>query len=648
MSLEYGFGGSFDAVASWTSLGTEFNFTSLKTGTGALDGNLSSNRKAIYGLQEGLDWAADSTLWIRWIENNDSGNDHGLAIDDVFIASNTSLTVDTLVDEDDGDYSVGDLSLREAIAIAHPGFSIDFDPALTSGGPATIVLTQGELLIDKNLIIEGPGADLLTIDASGNDPTPELDNSDGSRVFNINDHDYQSYLSVSLSGMTITGADANNAIYSFEDLSLSSVKVIGNHGGVSSIGDLAIVDSELSGNSSSAIVSARYRLDMSNTTISNNTGTAVQAKTYFGGVFNITDSTISGNTATKGGGIYVSRYYEDAIVTITNTVISGNTATQGSAIYSYGGDITLIDSTVSGNLGADAAIRIRASDATHVLYGGDLTLNNTDVVNNEGAGVSNFAAGDLYVVDSEVSGNSGIGLSFAVDYFNGAPASSAMIINSKFNDNAAGLSVQNYSTATIEGCEISNNTSGGGLFIGGFTPAEISDSVIADNQLSSNSYSHFAGGISSYDSLTITNSTISGNSTTTANGHGGIYALISATLSNSTVTGNSSSGAQVGGVETDGPLTLENSIVAGNTTSGSNPDVGTSSITANFSLIGDTSGLTPAQLASINAGAGNLLDVDPLLGPLQDNGGPTFTHAAAHGEPGHRHGRSWVYITAGL
>ena len=60
-------------------------------------------------------------------------------------------------------------------------------PSLTSGGPATITLTQGELAITDSLTINGPGANLLTIDASGNDPTPDVNNGDGSRVFNIDD-----------------------------------------------------------------------------------------------------------------------------------------------------------------------------------------------------------------------------------------------------------------------------------------------------------------------------------------------------------------------------------------------------------------------------------------------------------------------------
>ena len=42
---------------------------------------------------------------------------------------------------------------------------INFAASLTSGGPASILLTNGELVINKSLTINGPGANLLTVDA---------------------------------------------------------------------------------------------------------------------------------------------------------------------------------------------------------------------------------------------------------------------------------------------------------------------------------------------------------------------------------------------------------------------------------------------------------------------------------------------------
>ena len=79
-----------------------------------------------------------------------------------------SITVNTLVDELDGSIVDGDISLRDAIAAAPQGETINF--AVTG----TINLTNlGHLTINKNLTINGPGANLLTINAFGNDPTPD-------------------------------------------------------------------------------------------------------------------------------------------------------------------------------------------------------------------------------------------------------------------------------------------------------------------------------------------------------------------------------------------------------------------------------------------------------------------------------------------
>jgi hypothetical protein len=90
MVLEYGFGNSFTTVASWTAPGAAFNFTSPVHGnTQAVDGNTTGRVANIGGAISSLNWTPGSTLWIRFIENNDTGNDHGLALDN-FSFSTTS------------------------------------------------------------------------------------------------------------------------------------------------------------------------------------------------------------------------------------------------------------------------------------------------------------------------------------------------------------------------------------------------------------------------------------------------------------------------------------------------------------------------------------------------------------------------------
>jgi hypothetical protein len=89
MVLEYGFGPTFQTVGTWTAPGPGFNFTSPIFGTvaaAALDGNDPLNRQTGRGgTVSNLLWANGTNLWIRWIENNDPNNDHGLAIDDFSI-----------------------------------------------------------------------------------------------------------------------------------------------------------------------------------------------------------------------------------------------------------------------------------------------------------------------------------------------------------------------------------------------------------------------------------------------------------------------------------------------------------------------------------------------------------------------------------
>jgi hypothetical protein len=85
MVLEYGYGSSFATVSSWTAPAGSFNWISpVATATvSALDGNAPANSVLGLGGTVATSWAAGDTLWIRWVERNDVGNDHGLAIDNV-------------------------------------------------------------------------------------------------------------------------------------------------------------------------------------------------------------------------------------------------------------------------------------------------------------------------------------------------------------------------------------------------------------------------------------------------------------------------------------------------------------------------------------------------------------------------------------
>ena len=114
-------------------------------------------------------------------------------------------TIQVTTAQDTINLSDGVTSLREAIFAANtvPGpDTIEFDPSLAG---QTIRLTQGELSNIQTLSIEGLGADKLTIDASGSDPTPSVKNGDGSRIFDIDASQIlpTPAFSVSISGLTL-------------------------------------------------------------------------------------------------------------------------------------------------------------------------------------------------------------------------------------------------------------------------------------------------------------------------------------------------------------------------------------------------------------------------------------------------------------
>jgi hypothetical protein len=119
----------------------------------------------------------------------------------------------------------------------------------------------------------------------------------------------------------------------------------------------------------------------------------------------------------------------------------------------------------------------------------------------------------------------------------------------------------------------------------------------------------------------MTNSTLSGNAATDRGGgilnsNSGIIAM-----TNNTLSGNAAGGVNGGGgIINYGTLSLSNNIIANSPSGGD---------CANFSasLVDNGHNLVEDNGCSISGGS------DPLLGPLQDNGGPTFTHALMLGSP---------------
>src|SRR5436190_8321993 len=111
------------------------------------------------------------------------------------LLSATDVPAATITVTNENDSGSG--SLRHAILDASSGDTINFAPSVT-----TVTLTSGELVIDKNLIITGPGASRLTVTAMYSGPGPYV----YSRIFNIG----SSTVTVSISGITISNGFARN------------------------------------------------------------------------------------------------------------------------------------------------------------------------------------------------------------------------------------------------------------------------------------------------------------------------------------------------------------------------------------------------------------------------------------------------------
>lgn len=212
-----------------------------------------------------------------------------------------------------GDHGRG--TLRKAIFDAEPGDTINF-----ADGLRTINLTSAELRIEKDLTINGPGANRLTIRRSAASGTPNF------RIFSISGY-------VTISGVTIAKgfiAEPGGGISNGGKLTVSACAISGNTAldgaGIYNGGTLTVRESTLSRNSA----------------VEGGNGGGL----YNGGTAIVTRSTFFRNFAALGGAIINNG---TSTITISNSTLSRNSAGNAGAIYNNNSTITLTNSTVSGN-----------------------------------------------------------------------------------------------------------------------------------------------------------------------------------------------------------------------------------------------------------------------------------------------------------
>lgn len=330
---------------------------------------------------------------------------------------------------------------------------------------------------------------------------------------------------------------------------------------------------------------------------------------------------------------------------------------------------TLREAIAAANANADAD----TIDFDSSLSGAAITLTAGELGISEDLAITG-PAGGVSVVRDSASGDFRI--------FNVAAATTVSMEGLTISNGraATGGGIENAGTLTLTDCTVSENSgdnSGGGIrSLGSLT---LVDCIIADNELTGTGGT--GGGIftpSFAPLLSITGSTISGNTTPAGLG-GGIYnAGNFATISNSTFFSNEAAGGGLfnsgiiylanctfsgnnGGSGTaifnfdtltavnctisdnpghdsvfgSGVWTLNNNIIA-NSTSGPNLQID-GTITGSHNVVDD--GSAPAALT-------NTINADPVLGPLQNNGGLTLTFALLTGSPARNAGSDALAVDA--
>jgi hypothetical protein len=332
--------------------------------------------------------------------------------------------------------------------------------------------------------------------------------------------------------------------------------------------------------------------------------------------------TLSGLTLSNGSTGAIADEEGGAILnngnlTLTNDTFTSNTALAGGAVANVGATahLTVNTSTFTqnsaGNFGG-AIFNVVPGAQLTITSGSTFSSNRCD----EGGAIFNQTGTSATINGASFTGNSG------------GPGDGAGILNN------GTMTVTNTTLAGNSGR--SNGFTGGAIFNGG------SLSLLAC-AVYGNLSEGAGGGIWSRGTVcNITNTTIANNVALANGGGGGILVLTGGNLAllNDTITGNvdaSGLATSAGGVDFFGTVfTINNTIVAQNEAPGAGnaPDIRGTVASGVNNFIGDATGL----VGLTNGSNGNQIGaagtpIDPKLGPLTDNGGPTFSRKPLLGSP---------------
>ena len=343
------------------------------------------------------------------------------------------------------------------------------------------------------------------------------------------------------------------------------------------------------------------------------------------------------NTARYGGGLYLNYSSVGDTIEMDHVVVHANTATTGAA----GG--------LGVNFGDFAGFDLRSSRVySNAAYeGGGIYFQGTPP----------FGLLSARVETTEIYSNTA-SLSAGIENHSGDAAVPVVVVNSHVHNNHAdfyGGALGNYGTLVISNTTLNANsasisgtnsasTRGGGLYNYEGGQVNIIQSTLSGNLAASGGGIYSELFIHNNAALTLTNSTLSGNSA--SRDGGGLYAvggqinLYNATIANNHVAVPLGTfyGGMGGGVYITGTaiVAAQNTLLADNTHRYQilppEPDDCFASVTSLRSL-GYNLIETPDNCLISGTTSGNITGQDPMLGPLQNNGGSTQTQAPLVGSP---------------
>lgn len=318
---------------------------------------------------------------------------------------------------------------------------------------------------------------------------------------------------------------------------------------------------------------------------------------------------------------------------ITNTEQYGGTVV-------FATDMTIMLSAVIFIDGNSNKVTIDGSNHSVILDGSNstgifsdenaenITLKNLTLQNSTNTALTIDNLGSVTIEDCVFTQNQGYNGGAIYTYRADVNISNSIISHNNSSLSGGGISINNTSNLIISNSTISYNHSN--YFGGGIYADDHSNLTISNSTISHNNSAYAGGGIASFYSSTanITNSTISHN---TSEDGGGIvvHRYSNLDINASTISENNATLGS-GGVYNAyaSHVNIRNTILYGNNAQGSNVNDDANKVTSlGYNLVGVVESFIDYDSNT------DILNQDPLLGPLQNNGGDTLTYALLKGSP---------------